>query len=413
MIAYIFPPLAGAGTFRSYAFAKHLVNLGWKVAIISADDPEWVAAERDEFPPIPGVEQKRIKMGPYSSLDGLTRRFFVPEASHDFPDDRMPWITRVIRHLILKRRLYSDVDVVFTTSYPYSDHMAGLVMKRTFGTPWVADFRDPWFDNAIFMERKSNDFKQRTLGLERIVLESADKIVVVAPTMKETMLSRHKGLDESRIEVVTNGYDEEDFRDVKPKARNEFTILFIGEQYGSRSPEPLLSAYLEFCNLIQESSAVTLRIVGTRDAKIQRVYETFVKENPWARVEIENRVSHGEAISEMLGADVLVYILGDGESITKSVYPGKVFEYLAARKPILGIAPHGQTGELVERLGAGRNFEGSQKSDIASYLRVLFQEYLSSGHLKAPPQSDISIFSREHLTAKLDSVLREAMKKHL
>lgn len=440
VLAYFFPPLGGGGVQRTVKFLKYLRPLGWRAEVVTvratdywvldptlaADVPADTVVYRTAAltglgllgrapgrrrPPAaesggaPAAESGAVPAAPVRSsaafrwLRRLSSFFLVPDAYAGW----LPFALARAR----ARLAAGGVDVLLTTSSPDTAHLVGLVLRERFPVPWVADFRDPWVRRLTF-EAPTLLHRRLHTWLERRVLERADRVIVTNEATRDDFLARHPVIPAARFAVVPNGYDPEDLavigelqREQEPRPSGRLVLAHTGLLSGRRTLEPVLAA---LARLFAERPAlrgrVHIRQVGPRE----NVNDALVAAAGLADcVTFLPPVRHREVLAEMAAADALL-LLEAGELEGSLITPGKVFEYLASRRPILAVVPGGPAADLVCATGAGAVVG---PGDIAG-LAGLLARWVEDG----PPPSrvrdeDLAPYARPALAARLAGVLEE------
>ena len=321
-----------------------------------------------------------------------------------FPDPRCFWRRPSVRYLG-KRLKETSIDWIITTGPPHSIHLIGKDLHRKTGIPWLADFRDPWTEIYYFKHLKMLPFmvKQHQKA-EREVVHQATVVTVAWPQIKRGFLLH----EPKRIEVITNGYDESDFV-VEPKRfENRFTITHTGLFTREANPDQLWRA---LSALVIENSdfaqALNIVLVGQTDGVIkQSIEEAGLL--PYCC--IVPYVPHLEAIAYQKGADLLLLTLKK-EPESKGIVLGKLFEYVASKRPVLGIGPvDGDLAEILTECNGGsmhefEDFEGMKRS-VYHYFGFFSEGKQWSASLPGA----IAAYSRKNLCRKLVALLESGSK---
>ena len=438
MVAYYFPPLSGSGVFRSLKFAKYLPEMGWKTSVISATEPPrgWNFRDDSMVQEIPKeVEVVRIadEIGTKQSIE-LTTEQLAPmlnllknalETDKDamnifssmlatkqgilhmatFPCASLGWAMEVVKHIEDNVDL-SKLDVIYTTSGPLSSHLIGCYIKKKYGIPWVADYRDPWTDNAYGEFDFRNPMHKLLFLLERNLMRLADKNIILGEGFFDQYVNRFN-IKLSQLACITNGYDEEDFINLKYSKRktNKFTINYSGLIYTrQQSVFPVFVALRELCDEGKvDISKIKFRIVGEgKEEENRTIARKYGLENV---LEQTGYVSHHEALQANVDADVLLLLIGDEERF-KWVYTGKVFEYLRSGKEILALVPKdGYVDALLTLTGHGETFLSTQKEEIKNKILQEYQNWEEEGENIYKNSPFIKLRERKYLTMKLADVL--------
>ena len=424
IITYYWPPSGGSGVQRWLKMAKYLPEFGWEPIIYTPENPELMARDeellkeisprltvwkRPIFEPylfykwFTGKKGSDIKPGFISDHTGKTpwkeRLALFIRSNFFFPDPRCFWRRPSVRYL-RKRLKKEPVDWIITTGPPHSMHLIGKDLHQKTKIPWLADFRDPWTGIYYF---KHLDMSPRTVArhkkAEREVVRTADVVMVVSPQMKWEFFP----LEPKRIEVIPNGYDDSDFEVDPILFAGKFTICHTGLFTRDANPDRLWQALSE---LLTENERfkehLQLVLVGQVDGAVK---ESIEKAGLLPYTQFVPYVPHSEAVAYQKGANLLFLSLKK-EPESKGIITGKFFEYLAAKKPILGIGPlESDLAAIMTECNAGtmhefEDFEGLKRS-ILHYYRLFNWKKPWDSSL---PQA-IAAYSRKNLCEKLAGLL--------
>jgi hypothetical protein len=373
IVVYYWPPSAGSGVQRWLKFVKYLRDYGWEPVVYTPLNPDFDLKDDQLLSEIPpGVEvlkqpiqepftwyarlvgkkadaQVNPVMKGDSKLTWKARLALWIRANVFIPDSRMLWIRPSVRYLVsyLKE---NPVQALVTTGPPHSMHLIGLGLKKKIpNLPWLADFRDPWTRIDFYHELPLEAWADRRhKRLERAVLQTANRIVVVGKQMQEDLLK--DGIEQ--VDVVTNGFDPADIDLSQPiKPDKKFTILHIG-MLGKARSHPIFWQGLH--ELRQENpdfaQDLEVHIYGVTDPIVQNQI-SGLGETSW--VHFLPYVSHEQVIQIQRQARVLLLSINNVPS-AKGIITGKIFEYLAIGRPILCIGPtDGDAAHIVNEAGAG------------------------------------------------------------
>jgi hypothetical protein len=256
-----------------------------------------------------------------------------------------------------------------TFAQPFTDHLVGLELKRRYGLPWVAHFSDPWTDNPF------SNYDARTrrinLGLERAVVEAADRTVFTSRETVEMVFAKYPEELRRRARVLPQCFDPELYGSEETDAGEALVVRYVGNFYGTRSPEPLLRA---LSAVLAENSAaldgVRFELIGQHDPQLVR--EAGGDRLPEGLFHVRPAVTYRESLRLMRAADGLLVI--DAPADVSVFLPSKLIDYLGAGRPILGLTPPGAAASLVEQLGgpvAHPSDTAAAKSALVSFLAQL------------------------------------------
>lgn len=294
-----------------------------------------------------------------------------------------------------------DIDTVLTTSPPHSAQLVGLKLKNKFGIKWIADLRDPWTDIYYYDEFHHLPFaKSKDLNYEKEVLERADRIITVSKSLKSLFESKSEKIDPHKITVIPNGFDENDFDGTGTEERGEFVITYTGTLSDSYRPDVFFDAMKE---VREKFPGVRFRIrfVGSLAAM------TIKKVNDLSLTDIFehiNTVSHVESINYLKRSAALLLVIPEIRN-DRGILTGKLFEYLAVRKPVICIGPSkGDAAEIINECDAGKVFERTMKKEITEFLSQLVEKW-NRGEKLLPDNSNLKNYTRRLQTEKLSEIV--------
>jgi glycosyltransferase involved in cell wall biosynthesis len=409
IITYYWPPSGGAGVQRWLKFSKYLPRFGWEPVILTID-PEFAsypAIDHSLEQEIPdGLKVYKTKATDWFRIYGKSK---VPSAgfaknSDDtikgkisrfirgnffIPDPRRGWNKFAFRQAceIIEAE---NIRFVITTSPPHSTQLIGLKLKKKFpGIRWIADLRDPWTD-IYYYSKFYPALLSRKLDLyyEKSVLEKSDEIITVGKTLKNSFTSTNK-INENKITVISNGFDESDYAGVKSVRPGKLIITYVGTISGSYPVDGLIMALKDLYN---KKIGFTIRITGDLSQNIRNLLmSTF----PESYVEFTPYLDHALAVQSIMNSSVVVLIIPDHKS-NKGILTGKLFEYLASGVPILCLGPaDGDAAEIISMARAGATFRYDDIKGISVFLEN------ASGNTFHPDENYIKEFLRVNLTRRL------------
>lgn len=415
IITYYWPPSGGAGVQRWLKFSKYLPEFGWEPVILTIDKnyaaytvtdnslvddiPEslkvYTTPATDYFS-IYGKNRSKIPAAGFASnsgnsIKGKILRFI--RGNFFIPDPRIGWN----RYAFKKAREIIEsegIKHVITTSPPHSTQLIGLKIRKKYkDIKWIADLRDPWTDiyyyNQFYHTPVAKYIDSR---LERRVLKNADRIITVGDSLKNTISLKANGI-QAKTEVITNGYDEADFLQINYSPAEIFTISYIGTLSDVYPVQGFLDSLQQF---IEKGNDCGVRFIGTVSPKQKNLIMSKLSDRI---VEFLPYVDHTLAIKYMVESSILLLIIPDHKS-NVSIVTGKIFEYIAAGRPILCIGPlNGDASQIIESSGSGKCFSYEDVKGMAGFL--LDFDHNAHDKSKIPPVE----FSRKNLTGKLVSLL--------
>jgi len=375
-LAFYFPPLGGGGVQRSVKFVRYLPELGYEPVVVT------------------GPARGRTRHAPLdvSSDESLAASTRIARMEGNLPDDSRPdrwarWFQRPSTFeqawsagcIAAGRRAAGSapVDVIFATMSPFETSRAAAALSAELGVPWVADLRDPWAldEMTVYPTRWHRALAERRMGAR---LASASRVVMNTPEAGRALRERFAGLAE-RTAVIPNGFDPEDFGPPPQRPPGDpFRIVHVGSLHaalgaanrrrrrlrrwvgGERVPVDILArSHVHLLRALErwqrdrpdEVANVELVLAGDLSAADR---DTVARSCVRNRVRMPGYVSHAEAIRWLQRADLLflpMHGLPPGERAR--IVPGKAYEYLGARRPILAAVPEGDARDFVLASGLG------------------------------------------------------------
>jgi len=242
------------------------------------------------------------------------------------------------------------------------------------------------------------------------VVHEADRITVVSEPMREALLSRYPTLSARRVVYLPNGYDPADFAGVVLERKDpaRLTIVYTGSFYGQRTAKPFLNALrrvLADGRIPRE--AIRVQLVGNIGRATKREIETLGLGDV---VECTGYVPHRQSIAYLLSADALLLVIGSGPG-TQAVLTGKVFEYLAAGKPILVLAQQAAAADLVCEARAGAIADPEDEEVLATQIQALYGRWRRGDLACSPDPTVLARYDRRRLTRELAGLLDEMVSE--
>ncbi len=420
IITYYWPPSGGAGVQRWLKFVKYLHEFGWEPVVYTPLNPEIPYKDETLLSDIPaGTEIIGSNIfEPYQLYNYFTGKKKDTKFQHGFlkdsksaktsvaeklavwirgnifiPDARRFWIGPSVKYL--KQYLHKHpVDLIVSTGPPHSLHLIARALKKKTSLPWLADFRDPWtgiyyFDKLML----SQQAKQKHHRLEQACLDEADHVVTVGATMKRDFGKRTS----TPITVITNGFDESDFAALTADAQPQFSIFYSGMFLPDQNPPELWEVLAE---MTAEDPAfagsLRLHFTGRCDAGILRDIE---KHGLSKYLQLQDYVPHAQLPALQQSASLLLLSINRIENASY-ILTGKVFEYLAAGRPILAFCPaESDVAGVIRETSSGYTIDFGQKAALKALLNELFAQY--KANKLALTGQDARAYTRRALTQQM------------
>ena len=418
VITYYWPPAGGPGVQRWLKFVTYFKEFGIEPVVFIPDNPHYPLQDKSIVSEIPeGIEIIRFPIKePYGfakifskkktnqvssgiitnkNQSVLEKLLLWIRGNFFIPDARIGWVKPAVG--FLKEYLAkNDMDIVISSGPPHSLHLIGMALKEELGIKWVADFRDPWTTIHYHQSLRLNKRAQKKhLKLESQVLNNSDLVVVTSARTKKEF----QNITSAPIEVISNGYDI--LEKIEPNLDAQFSIAHIGSLLTNRNPELLWEILSELKDENKVfSKNLLIKLVG---AVSEDVLESLAALGLTENYKTLGYVSHQEAIQIQHDAQVLLLVEMDSPE-TKSIIPGKLFEYVAANRPILAIGPEGSDVEgIIKETNTGVYFKYTDKEKLKQQVQLYYEAYLKA-NLNVNSKN-IEKYSRSTLTKSLSTIL--------
>ncbi|WZL81803.1 glycosyltransferase [Vallitaleaceae bacterium 9-2] len=411
-IANIFPPMGGSGVQRSTKFVKYFKGLEIEPIVLTRECDQ----EQDVtlFEDVPN-DTKIIRTKAYDftqwpqpfALFGkvIARKILIPDADYVWYKKSLQRAIELIKE--------EKIECIYSTSYPYSDHLLARDIKRHFPKiPWIADFRDEWSMNPYIIDKKYSQYRtRREKAMEESVAKECDYFIANTRIMHENFLSMYPYLDKKST-IITNGFDEEDFShiDKEYQRQEKFRIVHPGVIYGNRKIDKILKAMKELIDeKIVDKKDVEFKFIG--DIKKDVILEEGKRFGLDDVMICPGYMSHKETILELNKAEVLLLILREGEG-GRNIAPGKIYEYINSNRPILALAPKdGVAAEIVDKTNTGIVCATTDVAEIKKGLEKLYKGWKNNEFHIRPNYDIINNYSRKTLTQRLSEVIRTVVEQ--
>ena len=425
VIAYYWPPSGGSGVQRWVKFCKYLPAEGWEPVVFAPEGADYPALDPTLEADIPATLE--VLRGPiwepYAAYRKLTgaKSTEVTEISKGkkswkqrlslwiranlfMPDPRVGWVRPSVK--MLKKYLAEHpVDVIVTTGPPHSVHLIGQKLHKALGIPWIPDFRDPWSRMYYlkYLPMTGRSWK-RLRAMEKSVLDSCSTVLACTPLMQEDF----QAMTRTPVACITNGFDQDDFIGrLLPRTDKHFNLVHTGLFAADGNP-------LELWHLLGRMAAedaafreaLRLRLAGKVD---REVLDAIAAEGLADNVENLGYCDHATAVREQRSATLLLLPLRRDPDY-RPILPGKLFEYLAARRPILGIGQEdGAMARVISSVNAGITADWNNTEALESFLRKAWAQFLEGG--VPAPAGDITPYSRRATAHSLASLLDQVRRR--
>ena len=415
IITYYWPPAGGPGVQRWLKFVKYLPDFDVQPIVYIPDNPTYPIVDKhlEEEVSDKAIILRKPIFEPYQLASFLSKNKtkkissgIIPNQKKQsfldkvllwvrgnlfIPDARVFWVKPSVSYLERYIR-ENEIDTIVTSGPPHSLHLIGLELKQKLNLKWFADFRDPWTTIGYHKSLRLSAYAtKKHKRLESQVLNTADTIIVTSKTTK----TEFQALTSKPITVITNGFDVENVE--KQMLDAKFSLAHIGSFLSERNPLILWESLQE---LLEEQpgfkSHLEIKLIG---AVSQEVLETISQFGLYSYVNNLGYVSHSEAVAHQRKSQVLLLIEIDSED-TKSILPGKLFEYMVSERPIVAIGPRDSDfAEVVTNTNTGVFFNYSEKAKLKQTILEYYNQFLE-GKLQSHGIG-LQHYSRKNLTKQL------------
>ena len=418
IITYYWPPAGGPGVQRWLKFVKYFRDFDIDPVVYIPENPHYPITDDDFVSEIPGdieivkrpikepygfariFSKKKTKQMSSGIISGRKQSFieklmlFV-RGNFFIPDARVSWVKPSVS-FFKTYLIENNIDTIVTTGPPHSLHLIGLQLKREMDVKWLADFRDPWttihYHKSLRLTAAS---ERKHKMLESEVLNTADTIVVTSPSTK----LEFEAITIKPIMVITNGYD------MKPELPaaidSKFSLAHIGSLLSDRNPKILWKVLSEIASEIPTFlDDLEIRLAG---AVSEDVLESIAAFRLKEYTVYSGYVAHREALQLQSRSQILLLIEMDRPE-TRAIIPGKLFEYLAAKRPIIALGPEGSDiKNILEETKSGEFFNYRDEIALKDKLLNCYKDF-KEGELDISSEG-IERYSRRELTRVMAELL--------
>ncbi len=410
VIAYYFPPMGLSGVQRTLKFVKYFPNFQWMPTVLTVTTTGYFAKDEsllkeivphgirvvrtNSFDPNRLFRKQEVVKMPAERTRKILSRI---SDSIFIPDNKIGWRRPALKRAteLLRKEKF---DAIFATAPPQTDFLIGKALKERFHLPLMIDYRDAWYDYP-FKFYPTPLHKYVNFRLEKSVLHVADAIIVASRRTKELLLRRYKSLTYNDIQIISQGFDPEDMA-IAPSAKlpkiDKMRITYSGVFYEDRTPEYFLEAlHLVYKNNAKLRGRIEACFIGAFRDEHRKIINRLGLQNS---VNILGYLEHADSVRYLLASDVLWVMMGDDKSS-----PGKIFEYIGAKKKILGCVPQGMIRAIIEEAG-GVCVEPRDVPKIAEAI-VSLHEQFERRQLRGPRPAVIDKYNRITLTGEVAKTL--------
>ncbi|MFY0593868.1 glycosyl transferase [Roseivirga sp.] len=421
VITYYWPPSGGAGVQRWLKFTKYLPEFGWDPIVFTPESPDFDlkdesllsdVSDQIEILKFPIWEpykifkkvtgNKTIKQGQIleEGKTSLLKRMAIWLRGNLFvPDPRIYWVKPSVEYLssIIQS---NDIKHIITTGPPHSVHLIGKGLKLKNPTlTWVADFRDPWSGWDILKKMNISSFIwKKHLRLEESVLKMSDAVLATGPTAA----SEFRRLGARKVHYITNGFDQEDIKtEVAKSQNNKFVISHLGMLSVDRNPIALWGVLEKLCAQRDFHQAFELHLTGILSPEVLQTIRNHKLLSE--KLIVKDSIPHREVFQSYLDSEVLL-LLQTRTGQVNSQLPGKLFEYLSVKRPILAIgSKENDIASILNETRSGQSFNYGDKDRLRDFILKAYTAWKNEETHWNFKNTDK--YERRNLTSELSSWL--------
>ena len=439
IVAYFYPPLGGAGVQRTLKFVKFLEKFGYNVSVLTVNNEKGTikdeslklestdgikvfrAIQRENFI-VSAIANRNVSNVKAVKIDNkkeivietskITLKSKVKRSLKKYllnayrnlyiPDDKISWKKDAV-NLGMKIIKDEKIDIIYSTSAPYTGHLIAYELKQKSNIAWIADFRDQWVANpfiaySAYAKRKNEKMEQR-------VIEMADAVISVSKPIIDDFINRYKNQSADKFKVITNGYDEEDFDDYNMDAiSSKYIITYNGTLYGKRSPQNFLIAIDRLIEAEKiKAEELMIRFVGQIGKDAQEDMQFFLSKYH-SIIEFISYLPHKESLKKLEDSSASLLIIEDGDG-SEGIYTGKIFEYIRSGRNVIGIVPSGVAKDLILDTNTGFCCHPEKIDEIETAIFKSYCIWKGTEEKLNINWKKVKKYNRENLTKELMSII--------
>lgn len=416
MVTYHFPPSTVAASFRPLRFAKYLPELGYEVWVVCATAGSYPEGRVD--PKLAAEVPTSVRITRIPNLNPLLwyeRRSSAPSKRNreggdkpprllaslkttlaelaKFPDVDAPWAAASLipaLYIVIRNR----IDVIYSSAPPFGAHLLGMALKRLTGRSWIAHYGNPWTANPA-VRWNSTRLKRGCEQLDRAMLRRADAVLVLDDVLADCVADLGRS---DRVYVHPNGFDPAHFAPTGMPA-GTFTITYAGSLYKMHDPRVIYDA-LSLIDRDNAAARADMRIVfaGPRT-------DDPLRDGAPADIEFTGPLAHSQIVRLLNDSHLLLEFL-TASADERFTIPCKLYEYMAARRPVLAVTPEGPLAQEVRKLGLGKVAPCDDPAAVARAILDFYSAY-KAGKLRAPNRPATERYSAPNQARELARVVEE------
>jgi hypothetical protein len=328
----------------------------------------------------------------------IRSNFFIPDA-------RAFWIKPSVKYLVqwLKE---NPVDAILSDGPPHTNTLIACYVSQATGIPWLMDFQDPWTQVDYYQRLILTAWADRKHHrLEQLALQTARKTTIASPQWKKDL----EQIGGKNVDVWYWGYDEADFTNVSTQLDKKLTITHAGLLGDDRNPTVLFEAMADLCRELGKAfeEVIEIQLIGQVDALVVQSYQ---QAGVTHLVRLIPQVNRDKALQYVLNSQILLLLLNQAHNAMGRI-PGKLFEYLAAQRPIICLGlPQSDVDTILQSTQAGQTFSYADKENLKATLKKYYEIFKEKGSITQQNKS-LEAYTHRNLTKKVAGWLDEITEK--
>ncbi|MCE1190445.1 MAG: glycosyltransferase [Ignavibacteria bacterium] len=410
VIAYYFPPKGLSGVQRTLKFVKYMPKFEWQPTVLTSDDNAYFAYDHSLMNDI-DPEQVRVvrvagneinskipKKGNISFPSEFLRKVFSFFSMFFYlPDNKKGW-SKVAIDEARKLLREEHFDLVFVSGPPFSSVMMAAELKKEFGIPVTADYRDLWY-GAQFVIYPTPFHKSMVKSMEYRTIKTIDKLFVTNRQIKEKIMEYYPFIEHRDVIIIPHGYDPDDIQKAGTEHRpaDKMIITFSGLFYASVTPKYILNAFYSLLRTHPHIAAnIQFQFIGIWRKSINKQVKKLKLE---AYVTQTGYITHLEAVRKLNSSDILLMTINKARNYD-TISAGKIFEYIGTRKPIIGLVYKGAIQNALQEYGASYIADPADENQIKELLIKVYTDY-ANNRLPKPNEEVVEKYRRDNITETL------------
>lgn len=394
VVACYYPPAGGVGVFRITKFVKYLPLFKWQPLVLTLqsryyDSNVWEDSSfnNDILPDIKVFRTRALK------------RLLINDIG-------LRWLPFLFFHLVGIIRKEKP-DLLFLTGGPFSQLIIAPIMKLIYKLPYILDLRDPWkvgHHRTITKTLKAKLGYCLTNVMEPVVIKYSAKVICVSEFMANNYRRAYQLESRDKFDVITNGYDPDDFLKIQPHVFPEYTVVYTGKFRFSLAFRDPLPFFLAMRNLNDLGYKINFVHVGLIE---EEVVELAKQAGILKSIDFIGPRPYHETLAYAMGAHCLLLI----GSFKEKEQTTKVFDYMCLNRPIITVAESdSEIARIVKNVPEARLITKNEPNLIAPVLEDLYKSFDTNDYDPGFKVFNQDIYDRKQLTGQLADIFYKNMK---